>query len=331
MEFPILSTVKKMTKVLLNSGTTISTCKTMDESLEQLVKEAQQYNHQTKKGNVALTKLVEEILRSRSICRPLGGQPLWDVQQEIYEQVQQQLLNDLNQELDKYNSQLIPLREWINRLRNHAFRKILKDSHLKELAIVAQQYPPSTVLRQHILGELVEAIRLSGKLCRPHHRKFTSNFYELLYDEAVVETLSYVCRNIDKYDPQRGKNQKFITWVNFRLDKCVIDCRRRFNQTNVKDLPGLNDLERIEQPQETPSLSEIIREYIEEDSENIFRKTQIRNHPDANFQAIALARFAGKTWEDISSELGIVIPTLSSFFQRCCRKFAPQFRSYLQN
>ena len=302
----------------------------MDERLEKLVSQAQQHERYSQERQTAVSQLVEQCLRSRPICRPLGSQPLVDVQQEIYEQVRQQLEETFSQELDSYSRQTT-VRDWTNALRNQTFCQILEDRALKKLALAAQRYPPNTQLRRHLLGELVEAIQLSGRLCRPHREKFAPSFYELLYEEAVIETLTYVCKNIDKYDPQRGKDHKFITWVNFRLDKCVIECRRRFSKVDTFTLPSLADLEKI-QPQETaPSLAEMMRECIEEDADQTFKQAQIRNRPDANFRAIALARFSGRSWEDISSELGIVVPTLSSFFQRCCHKFAPKFRNYLQS
>jgi DNA-directed RNA polymerase specialized sigma24 family protein len=76
-------------------------------------------------------------------------------------------------------------------------------------------------------------------------------------------------------------------------------------------------------------LFERVRECLEEDVGNIFKQAHIRNRPDANFSAIALARFSGKSWEDISAEFGIPLPTLSRFFQRSCEKFRSQFRQYL--
>ena len=66
----------------------------------------------------------------------------------------------------------------------------------------------------------------------------------------------------------------------------------------------------------------MIRHYIEEDADKIFQKEHIQDRPDANFRAIALATMDGKTWKEISQELQIKVPTLSSFFRRCCNKFA---------
>lgn len=317
---------QQIVNALLTSWTPSGTFMTMDEQLEQLVTEAQRHPPETEGRQLALTELVNKILRSRKIGRPPIGQPLFGVYKEIYEKVQQQLLNNLGEELGNYNPTRIPVRTWVNTLRNHAFRTILDDVQLKNLALEAQGHPPHSELRQHALGELVEAIRLSGKLSRPHQARFSPQFYNLLYEEAVNKTLTYVCRKIDKYDPERGKEKKFMTWVNFRLDRVVIESCHEFSDQKIKELPSLTDLERIVQPEQPPSLFEKVREGIEEDAENLFRQAHIRNRPDANFKAIALARFSGKTWEEISAQFGIPIPTLSRFFQRCCEKFRSQFR-----
>lgn len=300
--------------------------KTMDERLEQLITEAKLHVPQTDGWQLALTQLVVEILRSRKIARPPIGQPLFGVYQEIYEQAQQQLLHKVGEELSNYNPKHIPVRTWVNTLRNHVFRIVLDDVQLKKLALEAQRHPPHTDLRQHALRELVEAIRLSGKLSHPHRTRFSSQFYNLLYEEAVNKTLIYVCRKIDKYDPERGQEKKFMTWVNFRLDRVILETSREFRDPNIMDLPSLTGLEERCKSDESPSLFDKVRESIEEDSQNLFKQTHIRNRSDANFQVIALARFSGKSWEEISDEFKIPLPTLSSFFQRCCEKFRSQFR-----
>lgn len=300
----------------------------MDERLEQLVTLAQRHTPQTEGWQLALTQLVNEILRSRKICRPLGSQPLFGVYQEIHEQLQQQLMRDVSEKLNQYDPKQTPVRVWGSTLRNQVYRKILDDAQIKKLAIEAQRHPPHTELRQYALGELVEAIRLSGRLCRPHRASFSPQFYNLLYEEAVNKTLTYVCRKIDKYDPERSE-RKFMNWVNFRLDRVIIESRHEFREPEIKDLPSLSELEEIIRIEEPLSLLEKVRESLEEDAGNFFKKAHIRNRPDANFSAIALARFSGKSWEDISADLGIPLPTLSSFFQRCCEKFRSKLRQSL--
>ncbi len=317
-----------MANALLTSCTASGPFKTMDERLERLVKQAQRETPQTEGRQLALTQLVDEILRSRKSCRQFGTQPLFGVYREIYEQVRQQLLRDLDGALDNYNSTRIPVRMWVNTLRNQGFRTILDDTQLKKLGIEAQRHPPYTELRQYALGELVEAIRLSGKLGHPHRARFSPQFYNLLYDEAVNKTLSYVCRKIDTYDPERGE-QKFMNWVNFRLDRVVIESSREFREPKIMSLPSLAELEEMVQPEEPASLFERVRESLEADVEDIFKQMHIRNRPDANFSAIALARFSGKSWECISEDFGIPLPTLSRFFQRSCEKFRSKFRQYV--
>jgi hypothetical protein len=99
----------------------------MSERLEQLLVEARQHEAHTQQSQFVLTQMVEEILRSRTICRPLLGQPLSPVQREIYDQVTAQLLSALSQQLDSYKMTQIPLRTWVKELRHQAFRKILDD------------------------------------------------------------------------------------------------------------------------------------------------------------------------------------------------------------
>ncbi|PSB41689.1 hypothetical protein C7B80_29870 [Cyanosarcina cf. burmensis CCALA 770] len=300
----------------------------MNERLGQLVKEAQQHAPQTEDWQLALTQLVEEILRSRKVCRPLKSQPLFGVYQEVYEQIRQQLLRDVSEEIYRYEPQQTTVRAWANTVRNRALRKVLDDEQLKKFALEAQCHLPQTDLRQYALGELVEAIRLSGRLCHPHRGSFSPQLYDLLYDEAVNKTLTYVCRKIDKYDPERG-DKKFMNWVNFRLDKIFIESYHESQEDNITELPSITELEKIVQSEETPSLLDNIRECIEENTENIFKKTYIKNRPDANFAAIALARFAGESWQDISLKFGIPLPTISSFFRRSCEKFRSQFEQYI--
>lgn len=299
----------------------------MDERLEQLVTEAKQQAPQTEGRQLALTNLVNKILQSRKIVRPLIGQPLFGIYQEIYQQLQQEILHKVDEELTNYNPTRTPVRTWVNNLQNHAYRTVLEDRQLKKLALEAQRHPPYTELRQYALGELVEAIQLSGKLGHPHRTQFSGQFYELLYEEAVNKTLIYVCRKIDTYDPERGQEKKFMSWVNFRLDKVILETSQEFREQNVIDLPSILDLEKKLQQCQSVSLLDQARETIEIDGQKLFKKTHIRNRPDANFQAIALARLAGENWEEISAKFGIPLPTLSSFFRRCCEKFRTQFRS----
>ncbi len=287
---------------------------------------------------LAINQIAATILRSRPLCRRFNGTPLNGVYQEIYLQAKKQITNHISQYLilsesheeTKLNlniKQLAP--GYLYELQTSIFQKILDDEQLKKMGLAAQSFLINSELRTYALTELVRAIKLSGRLCRPHVQKFSANLYQTIYEEAVTETLCYVCLNIDLYDPNRG-NKKFINWVNFKLDKSVLKCYERHNRYAKFEIPSSQILEQTKQPENVPDISQIIREYLIQDPDDIFLTTHIRNRSDANFTKIALAKFSGQSWENISQQLDIPVPTLSSFYNRWCRRFAPLLNTELK-
>ena len=300
----------------------------MDLELTPLLHQAQQATPANRAA--ALAAIVAVLIRSQRLGRPCPEAPENPVYQALRDRLQQQMLVAVTADLDRHLSDRKTASDWGLAIQAAALQETLSDDQLKQLALEAQRHPARSPQRQHALTQLIEAIRRSGRLAHPHRSKFTPAFYDLLYEEALNQTLTYVCRKIENYDPERGTAQKFMNWVNFRLDRQMIDCRRDFNEQEAQELPNLNDLEAIAAPPpETPSLAHTVRDYIAADPDDQFRTTHIRHHPEASFQAIALARFAKRSWEDIAKEYAIKVPTLSSFFQRCCDKFAPQFQRLL--
>ncbi|HAZ47552.1 MAG TPA: hypothetical protein DDW76_25995 [Cyanobacteria bacterium UBA11369] len=199
------------------------------------------------------------------------------------------------------------------------------DEQLKQLARAAQQHPPLTLLRQLALRQLVNGILTSGRLCRPQPGHF-SGVYDDIYDEAVQELLLYICQNIDKYNPERGE---VMAWVNVLLE------RRFFKEAIPKIIDkqeiqkmSLSDLDQIAPPETNPSLTEIIKQCIELDSENLFKNEHIENHPRANFQALAKRRLLGKSWKEISAEFEIKLSTVSRFYDRCLIKYSAKIKEY---
>lgn len=301
----------------------------MEAELADLLRQAQQTPDAESRAQV-LNALVAVMMRSQKLGRAPKADPSAAVYQGLRDRIQQHLQTAAEAALDRFHPDRDAAQDWSTAVQAEALPQALTDDALKQLALEAQRHPPRSPLRQHALTQLIEAIRRSGRLAHPHRSKFSPPFYDLLYEEALNQTLAYVCRKIDNYDPERGTAQKFMNWVNFRLDRNIIDCRRDFNEPDAQELPSLNDLETLAAPPPTaPSLAEDVRQYIATDPEGVFRQAHIRNRPDATFQAIALARFAGHSWDDIATEFTLKIPTLSSFFQRCCDKFAPQFQQLL--
>ncbi len=220
---------------------------------------------------------------------------------------------------------------------------------LDKLALEAQKHPANSKARKKALTKLVMAIQASGKL-------YCADRYDCppeVYNEALQELWLYVCKNIDSYDPSKGK---VISWVNNTLKWRFRDAadrhlnRKRVSQDNqrkwVQTLSldvhvrtpdsdgesGETYLDSIAQNQPSMLLQEL-RDYIQEDPEGVFQKRHIRNHPEANYRTIALCFLEDKSWPEIVAKFGNKIPyvTIHSFFRQACRHFAPQFQDYLDS
>jgi DNA-directed RNA polymerase specialized sigma24 family protein len=199
------------------------------------------------------------------------------------------------------------------------------DEELKQLAISAQQAPLLSPSRQVALRQLVNGILQSGRLCHPQRGQFTGRYAEI-YDEAVQDLMLYICRNIDKYDPDRAS---VLAWVNVLLE-------RRFFKEAIPKVLGqpsiqrltLDDLDGLALPPHSPALTEIVRTFIEADPENLFKCEFLTGTPKVNFQTVALRRLAGHSWQEISTEFGVKVGTVSSFYSRCVARFSRQLKAY---
>ncbi|MBW4562707.1 MAG: sigma-70 family RNA polymerase sigma factor [Mojavia pulchra JT2-VF2] len=204
------------------------------------------------------------------------------------------------------------------------------DSHLLQLAFLAQQHPPRSPGRQIALTKLVNGIMRSGRLCHPQKSQYPVAVYENIYDEARQELLLYICEKIDKYDAERGS---VMAWVNVLFERRFfkdairkIQTQQGIQRINVADLDNV-----IALPQEPKTLTDILKECIESDPEDIFKNEHIEKCPQANFQALATRRMLGKSWKEISAEFEIKIPTVSSFYYRCVNKFSSKLKEYCVN
>ncbi|MEH2072568.1 MAG: sigma-70 family RNA polymerase sigma factor [Nostoc sp.] len=201
------------------------------------------------------------------------------------------------------------------------------DSHLLQLAISAQQYPARSPQRQLALTKLINAIVRSSRLCHPQKSRFTAAIYENIYDEACQELLLYICEKIDKYDPERGS---FMAWVNVLLERRFFkDAINKFQTLPGMKIQTITDLDNlIASPEKPENITDILKECIESDPEDMFKNEHIEKFPQANFQALAMRRMLGKSWKEISAEFKIKIPTISSFYYRCINKFSSKLKEY---
>ena len=208
----------------------------------------------------------------------------------------------------------------------------MNEQQLQELALQAQQHTLGTTARRITLSKLIDGIYRSGRLCYPYKGRF-QGVYEQIYKEAVQDLLLYICRNIDKYNPERGE---FMTWVNMLLSQrffkeAIPKIIGTANEINIEssELENLSYLtiEESEDEDDYISAFQKIRGYIEEDTLGTFSEVHIKKYPLVNFRSIAIKRLSGVSWKDISDDFNIPIPTLSNFYQRCLEKFRDELRN----
>lgn len=211
------------------------------------------------------------------------------------------------------------------------------DWQLKQLAIAAQSHAPRSRERQCALARLIDALQRSRKLVYPQRGSFPGLYAEI-YADAVQRLFAHICDRIDRYNPERGE---VLQWANFLLQRqFFIEASRELLPTLPKGIDPkavkrltLEDLDRSHpdqvNPQRVPLPSQQVRECLEEDPTGVFQSTHIDRKPAASFQFIALRRLEGYSWQELATELGVAIPTLSSFYQRCLTKFAPQLKEYV--
>lgn len=211
------------------------------------------------------------------------------------------------------------------------------DERLTQLAVEAQRHPPGTIARRQAIAKLLSAIQKSGLLCHPYSGQF-QGLYDEIYAVAKQMLFRHIYQKIDDYDAQRGE---LLQWANFLLSKrffneAIRELTQVYKGVDPKQLKRyeLDDLETTHSDKitiKTPSDAQELMQYIREDPEGLFQNEHTCNNPAANFQFLAIQVTSGYSWKEICTELGIKVPTLSAFYQRCLTKFKPKFQEYLSN
>jgi DNA-directed RNA polymerase specialized sigma24 family protein len=299
---------------------------------------AQQQPSDSQERQQAISELVNLIERSHRLCRPSKSE--YPIVQQIARDLRQQLLQDVTQRIDKYNPQSMRIKEWTNSLRDNALKKVLTDTLLKQIALAVQEATIGSKERWIALNLLVETIQMTGKLSRPKTTSLPLEVYKEIYREALQTTLLEICQKIDSYDSTR----EVMAWVNFLLNQRFKDALNKFMRHGITQLPrnSSNSVVSLDEPEHLESIStrneacsrsQSLRELIEANPDNMFTEEHIQGQPNANFQSIVLDKIWGdKTWEEIAEKLQISsVQTLSSFYNRCLKKFRLFFLEYLQD
>ena len=297
--------------------------------LRQLLGKYLQVGDHTQKL-VVIEQITQLALQFRSVCRGFKNKELEHVLQELYEQARLQLEHIITKQLESPDYQLKISCHWLNEIQQQVFRQTLNDQKLKEIAILAQQQAINSEERAYFLTELVKAIQVYGRFCRPYRERFSDSFYCLIYEEAIVRTTSLICLKIDSYDPSRGEG-RFMTWVNFLLDKEVLRCRREFDLSYRYQFTSIDDLSVL--PGKNSSLKQVdlIYRCIQNDITGRYKQACIKDNPQGNFQRIALARLDGMSWQNIGRKINCSASTTHAFYRRHCIKFKRLLREELEN
>ncbi|MEL7039427.1 MAG: sigma-70 family RNA polymerase sigma factor [Cyanobacteria bacterium J06592_8] len=206
-----------------------------------------------------------------------------------------------------------------------------QDERLKAWAIEAQTHPRGSQERQRAITQLVQEIFNSRRLSRPCRGQFTES-YDEIYGVAVQKLMFHVCQRIESYKPESAP---VMRWVNFLLEREFFPKAVAEVMGNKKVQPEVffyEDTQTPLPPESSPCLSELVRQVIEEDAEGIFTAKCIRGHSQANFRAIFKRRIMERqSWEQISTELGIKVSTLSDFYQRSLRQLASEIKRNIQS
>jgi hypothetical protein len=191
------------------------------------------------------------------------------------------------------------------------------DQQLLDLVTEACRHPPGSPPRQYRLTKVIRLVQ--PRLWRESHD---------YYADALQQTWVYFCKSIcDKYDATKGS---VPTWLNTYLRFRLQDARNIQQRRQQMEISALHDrdgeaVDLIEAvPDRDRSLTDVdvplwerVRQWAETNPE--LAQVHIKDHPAVTAQVLILRRLLAETsWQDLSKEFGIPVPTLSSFYRRQC-------------
>jgi DNA-directed RNA polymerase specialized sigma24 family protein len=201
---------------------------------------------------------------------------------------------------------------------------------LSNLVLEAREYPIGSIQRQRLLTEIIRRIQRSKKIWFDPHIPLDH------YQEALQHTWMYFCQNLQVYDPTRANP---VTWFNCVLKFRIMDVRRKHQAQEFRvqrnfgcDLGAespVDLIDRLPAPELDGSaqMLEELLNWLEENRSNLEQKS-IRNHAEINVYTLMMRRLPTEqqmSWQVISDEFGISVPTLSSFYQRQCIPILKEF------
>ena len=201
------------------------------------------------------------------------------------------------------------------------------DEQLRQFIAETCKHPPTSVERRKGFTQIIRLIQKSGKLWRESTRD---------YEDAWQHTMTFLYLNLceattaAQYDSTKAS---VITWLNVYLKGRLKDYYLKQQQQQHRyisiDIPlceNINLIDTLEAPPDIPPMLEEVRQWAQTDVTGELSNTHVRGRPDITCQLLILRRLPPETnWEQLAQELGVAVSTLSSFYERNCRKLLRNF------
>jgi hypothetical protein len=191
---------------------------------------------------------------------------------------------------------------------------------LKQLMAEACTFPRKSFERRQRLTLVVQWVQQSGKLW------FEKTPY---YEDALQQTWLYICRNPEKYDPERAE---VIAWINSYLNYRLQDQRiLHWKEQKQKAVPPVNSKEDpIDTLSADPPVPPILQEtlqWIQADPNKKLSQAHLKAHCHINCQALLLRRFPPETpWDKIAEEFNLSSTAgVTTLYHRRCLSLLREF------
>jgi hypothetical protein len=187
------------------------------------------------------------------------------------------------------------------------------DTKLKPIVWEIANYSPISLEYRQGLNKIIRLMLNSKALLRSHSPH---------YEDCLQDTLLAFCRRFKKL-VEKGDDIDpvyLINWFNRTLRWRLFD-----RQTQPSHLTFIDNIPASE-GEDIALMLETFINWIATDPDGQLRQTRMRKYTHVTAQILLQRRFPDcNLWEDISSELSVPLPSLSSFFKRLCLPLLKEF------
>jgi hypothetical protein len=210
---------------------------------------------------------------------------------------------------------------WINGLLVQS-DKIYMDElneQLNEWIKEACQAPRDSIARKKAITRIIATMQRTGKIWRGYGSD--NSFYE----DVLHESWLWFVKHLNEYDSDKAA---VLTWFNNHLKYRLIDARIQWAKEQrmrscLHFINGewLNPLDIIPDKPDPPPMLDAVLGWMESNQTEL-RRIHLRDRPEVNCYVVILHRLpipkTYRKWEQLSREVRVSVPTLSSFYQKHC-------------